>query len=132
MWLLSYMFVHLPFLPGAITFPLPDIMLSISKQLQGHVNCLKDSNEIPAIFYSLKFLHRFFVIQVWLSVGRTIWKRNECVLWNCNVWLPEMCDELLCEHVAGFLLLCLHLYLLCFLGHSCYALPSKKEGFKMT
>lgn len=48
-------------LPGAITFPLPDIMLSVSKQLQVHVNCWKDSNEIPAIFYSLKFLHRFLL-----------------------------------------------------------------------
>lgn len=60
MWFLSYRFVHLPvFQSNHLLSTEPDIMLSVSKQPRVHVNCWKDSTEIPAIFYSLKYLHRF-------------------------------------------------------------------------
>lgn len=103
MWRLSYVFVSSCF-PGAINTRYSHIpstepdMLSVSKQLQVHVNRWKDSTEILAIFYSLKYLHRFRYTDVtFLSAER--FERNEkwmcfvklqCVttrdVWWCAVW----------------------------------------------
>lgn len=61
-------------------------MLSVSKQLQVHVNHWKDSTEILAIFYSLKYLHRFRYTDVtFLSAERFEREMNVfCEIAMCN------------------------------------------------